>query len=119
VCLWLLFVKKNSSLKSWWTKFKCTVDDLMIRSNVHNCYRNQSNGEKAPRKDKPTCINQNGKCKARFPRQTFECTEVDPKTGALNIKKGEAWINTLTPVLTYLLRCNSDVTSLLSRTSLK
>jgi len=108
-----------TSLKSWWTKFKYTVDDLIIRSNVHNCYRNQSNGEKASRKDKPTCINQNGKCKARFPRQTFECTEVDPKTGALNIKKGEAWINTLTPVLTYLLRCNSDVTSLLSGTAIK
>src|SRR6202051_890905 len=46
-------------------------------------------------------------------------TGVDPKTGALNIKKGLKWINTLTPIVTYLLRCNSDVTSLLSGTAIK
>ena len=44
---------------------------------------------------------------------------VDPKTGALNMKKGEAWMNTVTPELTYLLRSNSDVTSLLSGTAIK
>ena len=46
-------------------------------------------------------------------------TEVDPHTGALNVKKGEPWINTLTPLVTYLLRCNTDVTSLLSGTAIK
>jgi len=57
---------------------------------------------------------------ARHNSQTdFDKTEVDPKTGALNIKKGEKWINTLTPIVTYLLRCNSDVTSLLSGTAIK
>jgi hypothetical protein len=35
------------------------------------------------------------------------------------MKKGEKWINTITPVLTYLMRCNSDVTSLLSGTAIK
>src|SRR6202034_1239003 len=45
--------------------------------------------------------------------------QVDPKTGALNIKKGERWINTLTTIVTFLLRCNSDVTSLLSGTAIK
>jgi len=44
---------------------------------------------------------------------------VDPKTGALNLKKGEAWMNTVTAELIYLLRSNSDVTSLLSRTAIK
>jgi hypothetical protein len=44
---------------------------------------------------------------------------VEPKTGALNLKKGEPWMNTVTPVLTYLLRSNSDVTSLLSGTAIK
>ncbi|EDQ98717.1 uncharacterized protein LACBIDRAFT_296823 [Laccaria bicolor S238N-H82] len=37
----------------------------------------------------------------------------------LNVKKGEEWINTLSPPVTYLLRCNSDVTSLLSGTAIK
>ena len=45
--------------------------------------------------------------------------QVDPKTGALNIKKGERWINTFTPIVTFLLRCNTDVTSLLSGTAIK
>src|SRR6267154_2573379 len=63
--------------------------------------------------------NKHGNCKTRFPRQTFDKTEVDPKAGALNIKKGEKWINTLTLIVTFLLRCNSDVTSLLSGTAIK
>jgi hypothetical protein len=27
---------------------------------------------------------------------------VDPATGALKMKKGEAWINTFSPLITYL-----------------
>jgi len=46
-------------------------------------------------------------------------TTVDPQTGYLNMKKGESWLNTFTPVLSYLIRCNSDVTSLLSGTAIK
>ena len=107
------------NLESWWTRFKYTVDDLILHSNVHNCSKNVSTNEKKDKKDRPTCINKQGKCKARFPRSLFEQTEVDPKTGALNIKKGEAWINTLSPLVTFLLRCNSDVTSLLSGTAIK
>jgi hypothetical protein len=40
-------------------------------------------------------------------------------TGALIIKKGEAWLNTFTPTITYVLRCNTDTTSLLSGTAIK
>jgi hypothetical protein len=35
------------------------------------------------------------------------------------MKKGEAHMNTVSPALTYLLRCNTDVTSLLSGTAVK
>ena len=112
-----MIVKK---LENWWDNFKYTVDDLILRSNVHDCGKNQSTkNEKTPKKDRPTCINKQGKCKARYPRPLVEQTEVDPKTGALNMKKGEAWINTFTPIVTYLLRCNTDVTSLLSGTAIK
>ena len=90
----------------WWHKFRYTVDDLLWRSNIHvcgdNCY---SNGRES--------------CKSRFPRELFDKTVVDPETGALNMKKGEAQMNTFTPLLTYLLRCNTDVTSLLSGTAVK
>ena len=107
------------NLTSWWARFRNTVDDLVFRSNVHNCTRNLSSNEKTQKKDRPTCINKQGKCKARFPRPLYEQTEVDPKTGALNIKKDEPWINTFTPLVTFLLRCNSDITSLLSGTAIK
>jgi hypothetical protein len=60
-----------------------------------------------------------GKCKARFPRKTFEHTEVDMNNGALNIKKGESMLNTVTAEVTYLIRSNTDVTSLLSGTAIK
>ena len=43
----------------------------------------------------------------------FAQAEVDPETGALNMKKGEPMINTVTPLLTYLFRSNTDVTSLI------
>ena len=89
------------NITSWWDKFKNVVDDLILRSNIHNC-RGYKGDEKTTKKDRPSCINKYGNCKARFPRTLYEQTQVDPKTGALNIKKGEAWINTLTPVITYL-----------------
>jgi hypothetical protein len=94
-------------------RFKETVDDLLLRSNQHD-HSVYENGN-----DISYCLNSKGQCKRRFPRETFEQTTVDPKTGALNMKKGEAWMNNVTPELTYLLRSNSDVTSLLSGTAVK
>ncbi len=60
-----------------------------------------------------------GKCKARFPRATAPATTVDPETGYLTLKKIELWINTFTPIVTYLYHCNTDITSLLSGTAIK
>src|ERR1700730_1418819 len=104
---------------NWWQKFNDTVDDLILRSNVHKCRTSIPADEKKQKKERRGCINRQGNCKAWFPRQIFQETQVDTTTGALNVKKGEKWINTLTPVVTYLLRCNSDVTSLLSGTAIK
>ncbi|TFK59775.1 hypothetical protein BDN72DRAFT_780304, partial [Pluteus cervinus] len=61
--------------------------------------------------------NKFGKCRARFPRQLVEETHVDEDSHGLILKKKEAWINTVTPVLTYLCRCNTDVSSLKSGTA--
>jgi hypothetical protein len=112
-------------LYEWWAKLKHTVDDLIFRSNIHRCAKepNEKKSTKSnkinKKKSRRGCINNDGKCKARFPRPLFDQTEVDPMTGALNMKKQEPWINTLSPIVTYLLRCNSDVTSLLSGTAIK
>jgi hypothetical protein len=90
----------------WWHKFNYVVDDLLWRSNIHECGpRCYSDGRES--------------CKSRFPRDLYPETLVDPDTGALNMKKGGAHMNTVTPILTYLIRCNSDVTSLLSGTAVK
>ena len=104
---------------NWWENFKNTVDDLILRSNVHNVALQSQQMRKKVKKSEEAVLTSMEIAKHRFPRQIFEETQVDPKTGALNIKKGERWINTLTPIVTFLLRCNTDVTSLLSGTAIK
>jgi hypothetical protein len=90
----------------WWSRFKQTVNELVWRTNRHECGTH--------------CLsNKYGTCKARYPREVRAETNVDPETGYLNLKKGEAWMNTFSAVLTYLLRSNTDVTSLLSGTAIK
>ncbi|KAK0439735.1 uncharacterized protein EV420DRAFT_1623165 [Desarmillaria tabescens] len=98
-------------IRIWNTKYREMVDDLIIRSNVHDC-------EKYLNKD--GCReNKYNKCKARFPRPTFTEMQIDTDTGAIRLKKEEAWINMFTSALTYVMRCNTDVTSLSSRTAIK
>ncbi|KAF8220104.1 hypothetical protein L208DRAFT_1057796, partial [Tricholoma matsutake] len=60
-----------------------------------------------------------GKCKVCFPRPVVETTHVDEETGHLHLKKKAQWINTFSHLLTYLFRCNTDVTSLRSGTAIK
>ena len=91
---------KNTA--NWWEKFKNNVDGLILRSNVHQCPTSIPADKKRNKKKRRGCINKHCNCKTQFPRQNFEETQVDHKTGALNIKKGECWINTVTPIVTYL-----------------
>src|ERR1700690_1057949 len=112
---------KCKTLISWWSKFETVFDDILSKSDIHRCSTNRNkDGTKNKNRAYTGCIdNKHGNCKARFPRNLYEQTEVDPGTGALNIKKREAMINTVTPILTYLFRSNTDVTSLKSGTGLK
>jgi hypothetical protein len=105
-------------LKNWWSDFENTVDDLLIRSNRHICTQMKEQDE-GKEKIHKACLNKRGECKARFPREVIPKTMVDPLTGALRLKKGEAWMNTFNIVTTYLCRCNTDCTSLLSGTAIK
>ncbi|KAF8231181.1 hypothetical protein L208DRAFT_1071632, partial [Tricholoma matsutake] len=113
--------KQCRALVSWWSRFRATVDDILLRSNIHKCTTNK-NKDGSLNKLHPFvgCLdNIWGKCKARFPRPLFAKTEVDNETGHINMKKGEPWINTITYVVTYLFRCNIDITSLRSGTAIK
>ncbi|KAJ7149839.1 hypothetical protein C8R43DRAFT_844319, partial [Mycena crocata] len=94
------YCEKCLALSEWWVKYEHEVDDLILRSNVHQCREST------------------GICKARFPRDLFENTHVD-KDGHVNIRKKEAYVNTISRVVTYFSRSNTDVTSLLSGTSVK
>ena len=108
-------------LKVWREEFAHKVDDVISKSNIHTCSTNiNKNGTRNKARSYKGCLdNKWGKCRSRFPRKTYAKTEVDPVTGALNIKKKESWINNFTAVVSYLFRCNTDVTSLRSGTAIK
>jgi hypothetical protein len=49
---------------NWWQIFKNTVDDLILRSNVHKCHTSIPADEKKQKKERRGCINKHGNCKA-------------------------------------------------------
>ena len=56
---------------NWWQNYKYTVDDLILRSNVHKCCTSMPADEKKKqKKEQRGCINKYGNCKVRLPRQT-------------------------------------------------
>ncbi|KAF6748648.1 hypothetical protein DFP72DRAFT_819913, partial [Ephemerocybe angulata] len=120
-----------TEVQSWYERFKLTVDDILLRSNVHTCFGRKDNKAKSKRKDEKDgtvpkvhatgkgCINKDGVCTARFPREVFMKTTVDPKTGHINLKKRESSINDVSPTVVASNRCNTDARCLLSGTSVK
>ena len=98
----------SSNLDDWLAHFQRDTDEVVFCSNRHD-----------PGHGKGCWRTKPGYCKARFPRDTVEQTIVDRNSGAIRFKKMEPWINTYNPVLSYLLRCNTDVTCLLSGTQVK
>jgi hypothetical protein len=114
------FCIRCKKLADWNETYRTVTDDLLLRSNVHSCNRNTlKDGTRKKKKTYVGCMdNKWGKCKARFPRPTAIESSVD-ETGAITLKKKESWINTFTPLLTFILRCNTDVTSLASGTAIK
>ncbi len=108
-------------VETWWGYFRRLVDHLISKVNMHSCHENTyADGTlKKGSASKGCKDNKWGKCRGRFPRAAFDVTTVDPETGHIDMKKREPWINTFTPLLTYLLRCNTDVTSLRSGTAIK
>jgi hypothetical protein len=118
--------------KAWCDQFASTVDDIILRSNVHSCKISadafskddgKTDSDKSSKQKKPKgpkgCLDRNGICRARFPRPVYQETTVDNTDGHIFIKKLEPMVNNYSPVLSYLTRSNTDVTSLLSGTSIK
>ena len=108
------------AVAEWRTKFQTETDDLLFRSNVHKCSNNvDSAGNMKSNRTHAGCLSKWNICKARFPRLTFFKTVFDKLSGYINVKKHEPMMNTFNYVLSYLMRCNTDVTSLLSGTAIK
>ncbi len=110
-----------ADMSSWWTYFRQTVDFVVAKTHIHSCGDNtNADGTKKKNQfDSKGCLaNKWGKCKARFPRLIVKEHKVDDD-GHIALRKLEAWINTFMPLLTYLFRCNTDVTSSRSGTAIK
>ncbi|EIW52164.1 uncharacterized protein TRAVEDRAFT_76490, partial [Trametes versicolor FP-101664 SS1] len=96
---------------AWHKSFLEETDRLVFCSNRHDrrhgqgCWRFNASGT--------------GYCRARFPRELFEHTQVDRASGAIRFAKNEAWINTYNPVLSQAIHSNTDVSCLLSGTQVK
>ncbi|KAE9387581.1 hypothetical protein BT96DRAFT_960361 [Gymnopus androsaceus JB14] len=106
----------------WFLKYQHTIDNLVFKSNWHECFRGIGKDGTIINKAKfeSSCLNNNFKqYKARFPRECFPESVVDPDTGHISLKKGEKWLNDVIPALTYLVHGNTDVTSLMSGTAIK
>ena len=108
------------NVRSWRSFFRKQVDYLLAQTNIHKCSSNlDEQGRQTSKRSWKGCLNNIWRrCKARFPRLIVLESFVD-ESGHLHLKKLEAWLNTITPLVTFLLRCNTDVTSLLSGTAVK
>lgn len=96
-----------NAVVQWDARFQQTVDEIIHRCNIHDCSKGWCKNPRFPN------------CKARFPREILETTSVDQDSGYLKMRHGEQMLNTYNELLTYLMRSNTDVTSLLSGTALK
>ncbi|KDQ49304.1 hypothetical protein JAAARDRAFT_97396, partial [Jaapia argillacea MUCL 33604] len=99
---------KCKQIENWMKSFKETVNRLVYNLNRHTCQIGRCKEAKS-----------DATCKARFPRDVQEHTTVDKESGYISMKKLEHYINFFTPILTFLMRCNSDVTCLLTGTAMK
>ncbi|TFY61610.1 hypothetical protein EVG20_g6989 [Dentipellis fragilis] len=94
-----------TALQQWCSEYEAITNELIFRCNRHTCH--------------PGCrSSQYPDCKSRFPRDVYSETTVDPENQCLLLKHKEENLNTFTAALTYLLRCNTDVTSLTSGTAI-
>lgn len=77
-----------NALLQWNNTYCNVVDDLLLRSNVHNCNRRvEKDGTRKKNKTYAGCMdNKMGKCKACFPQTTASITSIDDM-GAITLKK--------------------------------
>ncbi|KAJ6548903.1 hypothetical protein B0H19DRAFT_952479, partial [Mycena capillaripes] len=112
------FCSKCKRYADWWQTYELEVDDLLVRSNKWRLKKLRKEANFKVRRERKGCLTKAGICRARFPRDVFHTSEIH-EDGHINVRHVEPMMNTVNPVLTFLNRCNSDVTSLLSGTAVK
>ncbi|KAF5314576.1 hypothetical protein D9611_007202 [Ephemerocybe angulata] len=106
-------------IKRWKEDYDATVDNVVYRSNVHKCYVRRdvvANGVHKQHVTAKGCINKDGLCSARFPRDLYPESVVDEK-GHISLVKNEPMINTFNQTMAYAFGCNTDCGSLSSGTA--
>lgn len=107
----------------WYKSYIEDCDQLACKLNAHTCRSSKKSNKKKEndgpeaRETKSLCLDSNGYCKARMPRELLPQTYFDAASGAIRMKKGEPWYNTWTPLLEFLIHCNTDCACLLSGTA--
>ncbi|KAF7799505.1 hypothetical protein EIP86_010740 [Pleurotus ostreatoroseus] len=99
----------DDDLRAWFSEVCAVTDEILCLTNVHS--KDHSLG----------CLKYpDFQCRARFPRwPLYDYSFIEGESGAIRMKKLEAWINTFNVLLTYLIRCNTDVTALMSGTMVR
>ncbi|KAI0338472.1 hypothetical protein BDW22DRAFT_1459677, partial [Trametopsis cervina] len=100
----------DAQLETWLQDVRRLTDCIVYLSNRHG--RGHDKG----------CLRgtpPNTYCRANFPRALYPESVVDWVTGSVQLRQTEEWLNTFNITLTYLLRCNTDVTCLLSSTQVR
>jgi hypothetical protein len=97
--------------------FDKALDAMLLEADlvIHESNRHAHD---ATKKQAHKCGWPNKDCKARFPRAIVAATGSDDD-GHIDIKHLEPDLNTVHPILSWLLRCNTDVTCLFSGTAIK
>ena len=101
------------------------MDELLLKCNVHKCIPKNKKTRVAQGTSKTYttgpkgCLDEDGDCLARFPRVIQLQTFVDKLDGRIDVKKLESMLNTFVPLITFLFRCNTDASSLLSGSAMK
>ncbi|KAJ3483537.1 hypothetical protein NLI96_g6238 [Meripilus lineatus] len=97
--------KDDVEAEQWMQHVLEVTNEILFRCNLHD-------------EGHHWCRRPDGSCKGRFPRPKFETSSFN-EDGILTLKKCEEYLNTFSIVITYLFRCNTDVTSLSSGTQVK
>ncbi|KZO91132.1 hypothetical protein CALVIDRAFT_489496, partial [Calocera viscosa TUFC12733] len=96
-------VRDYRHVAEFWDAFRLHVSALVERCNWHEhkmtCWKHLKRGEEPS----------DEKCRMRIDGSTRSCTDIDPETGSIRLRRLHPRINEYNPVIMFLLKCNMDI----------